>query len=63
MLENFNFKDIALLDRLNKSGSVLTQSEGQIVIDVINVHSLEQLVQFRTREKNTLDLMFTSLSG
>ena len=51
MLENFNFKDIALLDRLNKSGSVLTQSEGQIVIDVINVHSLEQLVQFRTREK------------
>ena len=63
MLGEFNFKDIARPDRLNKSGSVLSQSEGQLLIDVKNDHGLEQLAQFPTREKNTLDLIFTSLPG
>ena len=63
MLGDSNFKDIAWPDRLNKSGSVLSQSEGQMLIDVMNDHGFEQWVQFPTREKNTLDLIPTSLPG
>ena len=55
--------DIAWLDRINKSGSLLSQSEGQLLIDVMNDHGLEQLVHFPTWEKNTLDLILTSLHG
>ena len=63
VLGDFNFKDIAWPDRLNKSGSVLSQSEGQMLIDIMNDHGLEQLVHFPTREKNTLHLILTSLPG
>ena len=56
VLGDFNFKDIAWPDRPDKSGSLLSQSEGQLLIDVMNDHGLEQLVHFPTREKNTLDL-------
>ena len=50
-------------DRLSKSGSSLSQTEGQILIDTMNDHGLEQLVNFPTRERNTLDLILTSLPG
>ena len=63
VLGDFNFIDIAWPDRLNKSGSLLSQSEGQMLIDAMNDHGLEQLVLFPTREKNTLDLILTSLPG
>ena len=63
VLGDFNFKDIDWPDRLNKSGAALSQSEGKILIDTMNNHDLEQLVHFLTREKNTLDLIFTSLPG
>ena len=63
VLGDFNFKDIDWPDRLSKSGSTLSQSEGQILIDIINDHGLEQMVHFPTREKNTLDLIFTTLPG
>ena len=63
VLEDFNFRDIDWPDRLNKSGSALSQSEGQMLIDIMNDHGLEQLVHFPTREKNTLDLLLTSLPG
>ena len=63
VLGDFNFKDIAWPDRLNKSGSVLSQSEGHILIDVMNDHGLEQLVQFPTWKKNTFDLILTSYSS
>ena len=36
---------------------------GQILIDIMNDHGLEQLVNFPTRERNTLDLILTSLPG
>ena len=49
--------------RLSKSGSSLSQTEGQILIDIMNDHGLEQLVNFPTRERNTLDLILTSLPG
>ena len=41
VLGDFNFKDIDWPDRLSKSGSTLSQSEGQILIDVMNDHGLE----------------------
>ena len=34
-----------------------------MLIDIMNYHGLEQLVHFPTREKNTLDLILTSLPG
>ena len=34
-----------------------------MLIDVMNDHGLEQLVHFPPREKNTLDLILTSLPG
>ena len=48
---DFNFRDIHWSDRLNKSGSALSQSEGQMLIDIMNDHGLEQLVHVPTREK------------
>ena len=63
VLGGFNFKDIDWPDRLSKSGSTLCQSEGQILSDIMNDHGLEQMVHVPTREKNTLDLILTSLPG
>ena len=63
VLGDFNFKDIDWPDRLSKSGSTLSQSEGQILIDIMNDHGLEQMVHFPSREKNTLDLILTTLPG
>ena len=57
VLRDFNFKDIAWQYRLNRSGSVLSQSEEQMLIDIMNDHGLEQLVDFPTQQKNTLDLI------
>ena len=34
-----------------------------MLIDIMNEHGLEQMVHFPTREKNTLDLILTSLPG
>ena len=61
VLGDFNFKDIDWPGRLSKSGSTLSHSEGQILIDILNDHGLEQMVHFPTREKNTLDLILTTL--
>ena len=63
VLGDFNFKDIDWPDRLSKLGSTLSQSEGQILIDIMNDHGLEQMVHLPTREKNTLDLILTTLLG
>ena len=61
ILGDFNFCDIVWPDRLSKSGSPLSLSEGKKFIEILNDHHLEQLVHFPTREKNTLDLIITSL--
>ena len=63
VLGDFNFKDIDWPDRLSKSGSTLSQLEGQILIDIMNDHGLEKMVHFPTREKNILDLILTTLPG
>ena len=63
VLGDFNFKDIDWPDRLSKSGSTLSHSKGQILIDIMNDHGLEQMVHFPTREKNTLELILTTLPG
>ena len=36
VLGDFNFRDIVWPDRLSKSGSSLSQTEGQILIDIMN---------------------------
>ena len=59
----FKFRDIVWTDRLNKAGSPLSPSEGEILIDIMKDYGLEQLVHFPTRERNTLDLIITSLPG
>ena len=56
-------RDIVWPDRLSKSGSSLSQTEGQILTDIMNDHGLEQLVNFPTRERNILDLILTTLPG
>ena len=61
ILGDFNFCDIVWPDRLSKSGSPLSLSEGEKFIEILNDHHLEQLVHFPTREKNSLDLIITSL--
>ena len=61
VLGDFNFCDIVWTDRLSKSGSPLSPSEGEKFIEILNDHHLEQLVHFPTKEKNTLDLFITSL--
>ena len=58
VLGDFNFKDIDWPDGLSKSGSTLSQSEGQILIDIMNDHGLEQMVHFPIR-----DLILTTLPG
>ena len=63
ILGEFNLKDIDWPDSISKSGSTLSQSEGQILIDIMNDHGLEQMVHSPTREKNTLDLILTTLPG
>ena len=61
ILGDFNFCDIVWPDRLSKSGSLLSPSEGEKFVEILNDHHLEQVVHFPTREKSTLDLIITSL--
>ena len=58
---DFDFSDIVCPDRLNKSGPPLSPSEGEKFIEIMNDHRLEQLLNFPTRGRNTLDLIITSL--
>ena len=63
ILGDFNFRDIVWPDLLSKNRTMLSQSEGQVLVDIMNDHGLEQLVNFPTREENTLNLILTSLPG
>ena len=51
VLGDFKFKDIDWPDKLNNSGTPLSQSEGKIVIDIMNDHGLEQLAHFLLEKK------------
>ena len=42
---------------------VISLSEGQILIDIMNDHGLEQMIHFTFWGKNTLDLILTTLPG
>ena len=63
VLGDFNFREIVWPDRLNKNKTMLSQSDRQVLIDIMNDHGLEQLIHFPTREENTLDLIITSIPG
>ena len=56
VLGDFNFGDIVWPDRLNKSGSPLSPSEGEILIEIMTDYGLEQLVYFPTKEKKHFGL-------
>ena len=61
VLGDFNFREIVWPDRPNKNKTMLSQSDGRVLIDIMNDHGLEQLIHFPTREENTLDLIITSI--
>ena len=54
---------LVMCARQTKSGSPLSPSEGEKIIEIMNDLHLEQLVHFPTREKNKLDLIITSHPG
>ena len=51
VLGDFNFREIVWQDRLNKNKTILSQSDGQVLIDIMNDHGLEQLIYFQLRKK------------
>ena len=61
VLGDFNFGDSVWPDRLNKASSPLSPSEAEILIEIMHDYGLEQLLHFPARERNTLDLIITSL--
>ena len=67
VLGDFNFIEIVWPARLSKYGSMLSQSKGQMLLDIMDDHGLEQMIHFPTCDKNTLDLIFylftESISG
>ena len=63
VLGDFNFKDIDWPDRLNKSGGALSQSEGKILVDILNDHVWNNWYTSLLEKKSTLDLILTSLPG
>ena len=63
VLGDFIFREIVWPARLSKSDSMLSQSEGQLLLDIMDDHGLEQMIPFPTPDKNTLDLILNSLPG
>ena len=63
VLGDFNFKDIDWPDRLSKSGLTLSQSEGQILIDIMNDHGLEQIITLPHSRKEHIGLDSHTLPG
>ena len=62
VLGDFNFKGIDWPDRLNKSGSALSQSEGQMLIDILNDHGFVTAGAFLySRKKNFLPGQFQDI--
>ena len=45
VLGDFNYREIVWPDRLNKNKTLLSQSDGQVLIDIMNDHGLEQLIR------------------
>ena len=61
VLGDFNYSKIDWETRLNKeSGANLNDTDGNMFVDMSNKFGLEQLVNFPTRNLNTLDLILSS---
>ena len=52
---------LCILFTFNKSGSPLSPSEGEMLIEVVNNNVLEPLVHLPTREKNALHFPIVSV--
>lgn len=63
LMGDFNFRNIDWSTGLNKNGGSLSQSDGMVLIDALNEHGLQQMVNFPTRGENCLDLFLTSMPG
>ena len=61
VLRDFNFREIVWPERLSKSGTMPSQSEGQMLLDIMDDRDLEQTIHFPTRDKYTFNLILTSL--
>ena len=60
VLGDFNYGNIDWSTGLNKNCHPLNNTEGNLLLDAMNEHGLNQLVNFPTREQNTLDLIISS---
>ncbi|MEL7079481.1 MAG: reverse transcriptase domain-containing protein, partial [Cyanobacteria bacterium J06582_2] len=60
ILGDLNYSHISWPDRIHREGRRLYPSEGKSLLDIMDDHSLTQLVNFPTREEATLDLIMTT---
>ena len=51
LLGDLNFRDIVWPGGLSKSGTMLSQSEGQLLLDMMDDHGLEQMIHFPAHDK------------
>ena len=61
ILGDFNYRSIKWPKTIHLEGRNLYPSEGQTLINIMNDHALEQLVNFPTRENKILDLILSSV--
>ena len=57
-LDDFNFREIVWPARLSKFGSMLSQSEGQMLLDIMDDRGLEQMIPFPARDKAPWDFSY-----
>ena len=53
VLGDFNFREIVWPARLSKCGTMLSQSKGQMLPDIMDDHGLEQMIHFPTHDNKT----------
>ena len=57
------FPKAIFLTFISKSDSILSQSIGQMLLDIMDDHGLEQMIPLPICDKNTLDLILTYFLG
>ena len=60
ILGDLNYRHISWTNKMHREGRQLYPSEGKTLVNIMDDHSLTQIVNFPTREENTLDLIITT---
>ncbi|MEL7309421.1 MAG: endonuclease/exonuclease/phosphatase family protein, partial [Pseudomonadota bacterium] len=60
ILGDLNYRHISWPNKIHRAGRQLYPSEGKLLMEIMDDHSLTQLVNFPTREAATLDLVITT---